>query len=223
MRNILAIGLCAILVPAALANILEEHFDDLLLPGWAMQNNSEPLGTTDWFQGSAIVFPPQATSGYIAANYDNAGSGAGPATISNWLITPEVTLQNGYIVRFYTRCPDASIFPDRLQVRMSLAGSSTGVGSTATSVGDFTELLLDINPTYQVGGYPEAWKLYEVEVSGLGAATNGRFAFRYFVENGGSSGTRSDYIGIDTFVYDIPEPASLGLVVLGALVLIRRR
>lgn len=123
MRNVLAIVLCAILTPAALADFLE-NFDDInALPGWAEQNNSEPLGTTGWFQGNTTVFPPQATSGYIAANYNNAGSGTGPATISNWLITPEVTLQNGDTVEFYTRSPDASIFPDRLQVRMSVAGS----------------------------------------------------------------------------------------------------
>ena len=49
---------------------------------------------------------------------------------------------------FYTRTVDAPTFPDRLQVRMSTNGASSNVGTTATDVGDFTALLLDINPTY---------------------------------------------------------------------------
>ena len=58
---------------------------------------------------------------------------------------------------FWTRTTTANPFPDRLQVRMSTAGASSNVGTTATDVGDFTTLLLDINPTYTVGGYPEVW------------------------------------------------------------------
>src|SRR2546428_3306592 len=49
---------------------------------------------------------------------------------------------------FYTRTVDMPSFPDRLQVRMSTNGASSNVGTTATDVGDFTTLLLDINPTY---------------------------------------------------------------------------
>ncbi len=41
----------------------------------------------------------------------------------------------------------------------------------------------------------------------------GRFAFRYFVENGGPSGSNSDYIGIDTLtITPVPEPTSLALL-----------
>src|SRR5438045_8194180 len=91
------------------------------------------------------------------------------------------------------------MFPDRLQVRMSTNGASQNVGTTATDVGDFTTLLLNINPTYTTSGYPNAWTQFTVTVSGVPAATTGRLALRYFVENGGPSGTHSDYIGIDTF------------------------
>ena len=181
--------------------ILNEGFNDVgNLPGWVLINHSEPLGASGWFQGNEGVFAafdgdPDA---YIGANYYNGG---GLATISNWLLTPELSLQDGNTLTFYTRTIEASAFPDRLQVRMSTNGSSINVGTSATDVGDFTDLLLDINPTYAMGGYPEAWTQFTVNISGLPAGSTGRIAFRYFVENGGPKGTRSNYIGIDRATY----------------------
>src|SRR5207249_5855688 len=135
-----------------------------------------------------------APNSYIAANYQN---GAELATISNWLLTPPLTLENGARLTFWTRTTDG-MFPDRLQVRMSTNGASTNVGSTATSVGDFTTLLLNINPDYTTHGYPDVWTQFTVTLSGLPpAGATGRLAFRYFVENAGFSGANSDYIGID--------------------------
>ena len=182
-----------------------EGFDDInnLVPnGWFMQNNSQPIGATGWFQGNPDVFTSQsgAPNSYIGANFNN---GAGLATISNWLLTPPLVLQDGATLTFYTRTTDVGpqLFPDRLQVRMSTNGASTDVGNTATSVGDFTNLLLDINPTYG-DNYPHVWTQFTVNLSGIpGGSTLGRLAFRYFVENGGPSGVNSDYIGIDTMSY----------------------
>jgi hypothetical protein len=93
---------------------------------------------------------------------------------------------------------------------MSTNGSSTNVGSSATDVGDFTTLQLDINPTYTTTDYPTVWTQFTVTISGVPVPTTGRLAFRYFVENGGPSGTNSNYIGIDTVQYtctpDRPTP-----------------
>jgi N-acetylneuraminic acid mutarotase len=168
-----------------------------------MQNNSQPVGTTGWFQGNDTVFPSHlgAVNSYIGANFNNT---TGTNTISNWLLTPPVTLVNGATMTFWTRTTTANPFPDRLQVRMSTAGASTNVGATNVSVGDFTTLMLDINPTYTVGGYPEVWTQQTVTVTGVPSATLGRLAFRYFVENGGPTGTNSNYIGIDTFQFTGP-------------------
>lgn len=197
---------------------LDEGFDDIEnLSGWVLKNHSQPLGASDWFQGNDGVFPaldgpPDA---YIAANFNDGG---GLATISNWLLTPEVTLQDGSTLTFYTRteqasdplaavrmlsgvCSTGNAFPDRLQVRMSTNGASTNVGTTAFDIGDFINLLLDINPTYAIGGYPEAWTQFTINISGVPSGTTGRLAFRYFVENGGPEGVNSNYIGIDRAVY----------------------
>ena len=181
---------------------INEGFDDIILPGWVMINHSSPLGLDGWFQGEPTAFAAfdGASNAYIAANFNNAGS---VGTISNWLLTPQLTLESGSTLTFYTRT-EISTFPDRLQVRMSTNGASTNVGTGATDVGDFTTLLLDINPTYTVGGYPETWTQFTVTVSGTAPGTLGRLAFRYFVEDGGPGGTRSDYIGIDRAVYTEP-------------------
>lgn len=176
-----------------------EGFDDIsTLPGsgWYAVNLSNPLGVTNWFQGNYTVFPAYDGDpvAYIGANYNNT---AGAGTISNWLLTPVQSLQNGDVMTFYTRTVQNASFPDRLQVRLSINGASTDVGTSETSVGDFNILLLDINPTYIIGGFPEAWTQYSVTITGLSGTESGRFAFRYFVEDGGPYGNNSDYFGID--------------------------
>ncbi|MEI2689633.1 MAG: choice-of-anchor J domain-containing protein [Anaerolineae bacterium] len=178
-----------------------QGFDDITnLPGWFMQNNSAPLGSTSWFQGNPTVFPAHAgaTNAYIGANFNNT-SGAG--TISNWLLTPQLNLADGDTFSFWTRTADGSIWADRLQVRLSLAGASTNVGTSATDVGDFTTVLLDINPTLVSTGYPQAWTQYTATLSGIPLNATGRIAFRYFVTDAGPSGNNSNYIGIDTVEY----------------------
>jgi hypothetical protein len=114
-----------------------------------------------------------------------------------------VTLQNGAKLTFYTRTVDTPIHPDRLQVRMSTNGDSAKVGATPDSAGDFTTVLLDINPNYSTTGYPNTWTQYSVTLSGLAKPVSGRLAFRYFVENGGNDANapNSDYIGIDAIQF----------------------
>jgi subtilisin-like proprotein convertase family protein len=187
-------------------NVFSETFNTAIpLPaGWASQNLSAPVGLTGWFQGNTAVFSGNTGTGYIGANFNNT---TGANTISNWLFTPNTTLKNGDRFSFYTRTASGA-FPDRLQVRMSTNGASVNAGTSNTSVGDFSTMLLDINPTYTNTGYPTAWTQYTVTLSGLPiAGVSGRIAFRYFVENGGPGGANSDYIGIDDVVYTTFNPA----------------
>lgn len=192
---------------ATASTLLSEGFDNintLSAAGWNIQNNSSPLGSTSYFQGnSAEVFSSQAgpANAYIGANFNNTGS---VGTISDWLLTPELTLKNGDVFSFYTRTA-VPVYPDRLEVRLSLEGSSTDVGSTASSVGDFTTVLQVVNPNLTNDGYPTSWTQYTLTLSGLSETYTGRFAFRYFVTNGGSLGSNSNYIGIDTVLFTAPE------------------
>ena len=180
--------------------LLAEGFNNVNnLPGWFRRNNSEPLGNTNWFQGDPNTFEAfaGAANSYIAADYSNV---LFRGTISNWLLTPVMPLQNGVTFDFVTRTQFSPRVPDRLQVRLSRNGASTNVGSTAFDVGDFTELLLDVNPFYSVVGYPAEWTPLGKTLSGFGPPTTGRFAFRYFVEDGGPGGSNSNYIGIDNVI-----------------------
>jgi hypothetical protein len=97
-------------------------------------------------------------------------------------------------------------------------------------VGDFTALLLDINSTLSVTGYPSIWTQYTVSVSGLAGPTTGRFALRYFVPNGGPNGANSDFLGVDTVTIttpmnSVPVTGTLPLVAaaLAGLLLMRRQ
>jgi len=165
--------------------------------GWQIINRSQPTGTTSWFQGDSSVFAAHsgASNTYAGANYNSTGS---TGTISTWLLSPVLTLADATTVSFYTRTIASSQWPDRLEVRLSLAGSSTDVGTTATSVGTFTMLLAEINPNLAGGGYPTTWTQYQLPLIGVGAPQQGRLAFRYFVTDGGINGANSNYIGIDS-------------------------
>jgi hypothetical protein len=102
---------------------------------------------------------------------------------------------------------------------MSTSGGSSDVGGTTGSVGVFDTLLLTINPALDTDEYPTDWTQFSITVSGVGAPTTGRFAFRYFVTD---TNVHADYIGIDTVEVNpnstpppVPEPAVLPLLVLG--------
>lgn len=201
---------------------LSEHFDDIeTVTGWWGTNLSNPVGTSDWFQGNPAVFGAYdgADNAYVAANFEAAAYGG---NISLWAMTPELTIENGDWLTFWTRTEDPALFADRLEVRLSLNGSSVNVGSTNTSVGDFSILLMTINPMLQSDGYPSYWRRYAIPISGLGGPASGRYAFRYVVPDTSMNG---DYIGIDNVnVEAVPEPATLTLVGLGAAALgLRRR
>ena len=178
-------------------------FEDVsTLPGggWVQINHSQPLGKGVWAQGNPLAYPAQTgnADAYITVGFE---SGTNTATLNNWLLTPTLVLQNGDSMTFWTRTVETIKFPDRLQIRLSTNGPSTNVGTTATQVGDFTTLLLDINPTYQIAGptsYPNVWTQYTVTITGVPSPTAARLAFRYFVENGGPDGNNSDGIGVDT-------------------------
>ncbi|MFL0354266.1 T9SS-dependent choice-of-anchor J family protein [Xanthomarina sp. GH4-25] len=200
MRKItlLIMGFLAIL-SANSQIVLSENFDDITtLTDWDQVNVSTTLGSTNWFQGNDAVFSSYngGPTSYIGANF-NATTGTG--TISNWLILPVLSLKDDDVLTFYTRTSTGSIYPDRLQVRVSADGAASVAPTNDSDEGSYTTLLLDINPTLTVGGYPNAdWELQTVTISGLGStAIDARLAFRYYVASGGPSGTNSNFIGID--------------------------
>jgi hypothetical protein len=175
-------------------------FEELAGRGWVFTNNSAPIGIATWFQGES-VFNAQSSNlspnSYAAVNY-NSVSDAG--TISNWMFSPAVDMKNGDQIIFYARAA-SSMFPERLQIRVNPYNEGVSIGTAATSVGDFNVLLRDINPTYVGTGFPVSWTKYIIPISGVSGEGKRRFAFRYFVEDGGPLGANSNYIGVDSVAF----------------------
>ncbi len=206
MKNKIITFLSAVCVSTSLfCQSFSEGFEDLTtLTDWLVTNNSVlPNPNVGWGAGNVSAFTAQSgtPASYLSCNFQSTTS-ATPATISNWLFTPTQTYNNGDVITFYTRVSGVTpVYPDRLELRFSNAGNGTNVGTTETSVGTYTNLLLSVNPNLTTTGYPSTWTLYSVTITGLPGPTNGRVAFRYFVTNAGSAGANSDYIGIDSYTY----------------------
>lgn len=222
----LAISALLLTLSAHAGSILNENFDSfasLAGKGWLQKNNSAPQtgGNGQWGQGSNGYFAPQAgpDGSFAVDTFTDADPGG---NISDWLITPTLTYTGTTELTFYTRVDTGSIFPDRLEVRFSPTGGSN-VGTTASSVGDFTTLLLTINPNLTVGGYPDAWTAFTIELPSSAGVTTGRVAFRYDVTDTNANG---NFIGLDSIEADtVPEPGTIvGLLTgLGALWARRRK
>ena len=205
--------------PASLS--YHEEFDSMQRVvdlGWKAVNLSNPLGGDSWQQGSFIV---NATKGgpfvssipshsYKASANEHAFApytvGAGLSFINCWLISPALSMKNGDVISFWTRTRSPVSFPDRMQVWLNPNNESANVGRTDANTGDFTVKLLDINPTLSFSpyptGYPTTWTKFELTITGLPNGTipqKHRVGFRYFVKNGGPSGSVSDEIAIDDF------------------------
>lgn len=189
---------------------------------WTALNASPAgVGTTGWFNNGAAatpVFAANSGTGHANANWNNT---VGANTISNWLMSPVVTFNNGDTISFFTRTVAVPSFPDRLILAFSQSGASV-------TPANFNTTLVTVNSGLTLAGYPSVYTQFTGTISGLGGPTSGRFAFNYNVTNGGPSGSNSDFIGIDDVVYTstaIPEPLS-ALILAGLSLggcLIRRR
>ncbi|GEP51666.1 hypothetical protein FNO01nite_23380 [Flavobacterium noncentrifugens] len=184
------------------------------LPGVATATNGGQFQNQVYTTGQAYPAPlgqNGVANGFALVNYTSSTSTAATgATLSNWLITPSITVQNGDVVSFYTRvgtftANGTTSYADRLEFRMSSNGDfTTSPSAGPTDVGDFTALLVTVNPNLltTANSYPQVWTKYSATISGLNEATSAKFAFRYFVTDGGPVGDNSSLIGIDTFSVD---------------------
>jgi hypothetical protein len=194
--------------------------------GWRFINRSELIGRTNWQNPTTLTGIPFISysgtgNGYLWADYQSTSGAA--VTISNWAVSPELIMQNGDKIVFYTRCElipftttVTTDFVNRMQVRLNKTTSlNCGDG---LDPGDFTVPLLDINPFYNefilqsfnnpldprhneaLQAYPHVWTRFEATVIGLDGPTKGRFAFRYFTEEAGNNG-RGSSIGVDAVSY----------------------
>lgn len=197
MRKKLLYSMMALLPAVGFGQNLHEGFNSvstLTANGWTMLNLSDPLGTTSWFQGNPNSFAAYdgADSAYVGVNFNSVGA---LGTISNWLITPAVNVVDGDIVSFWTRTTSGSQWNDRIELRSSTG--TTTLPASVSDLGSFTTLLLTVNEALDLT-YPAVWTKYTATISGVGTTPVAMtFAFHYSVPDAGSSGSNSNYIGID--------------------------
>ncbi len=202
--------------PAQADTLLSEGFDNvagLAVSGWVQTNLSSPVGL-GWGQGFVGPFAAQAgpADAYAVANFESAAFGSG-GVIDNWLITPALSFGALNTVTFWTRTIfNPSIFPDRLELRLSLAGAGSDTAS-------FTTTLVSVNPDLTQIGYPNAWTAYTASFAAA-PGTVGRLGFRYTVP----SNFNADFIGLDTVaVTAVPEPQTALLMLAGLKLLLSAR
>lgn len=195
-----ALALCAFGLlgeRSAAAQPFVDGFENAFPGMWTRQNLSSSLGSNpNWDAYNSDAITANGGTKYVMADYNSVGS-AGTKTISNWLISPEVPIVDGITMTFWTLSKGEGTYFDRMQVRLSTAGASVNVGASDETVGDFSTLLLDINPTLAADVYPSVWTEYVVTVTGVAVPTTGRFAFRYFVPNSGPNGVNGAAVALD--------------------------
>jgi hypothetical protein len=232
--------ICQALPATAQPTNYTQGFDDVSgifsTGGWVFENLSNPppestSPTGFWAQGVPAEFGDNAQAGpansFITATFESGSTAMTGSAVSDWLLTPELTFENGSVISFYTEQGHLNTtFPNRLQVRLSLDGGSTDVGtqppaigSVQPSFGDFTTLLADINPTYlnppTPGAYPTTWTQESFTISGLSAPATGRIGFLYLLTDNAVQGSQ---IGIDSFVLTtVPEPPQFALLTVSGL------
>jgi hypothetical protein len=169
-----------------------EDFTAMQNKGWYMASYSESdsLGTTAWYPGpygstktdttfyGFFAYSYQITFTEYAYSYVPAANSG--TSVSSWLMSPVLVVKNGDTISFFTRGDTTGVYTNRMQVLMDTLGT-VNVGHELNSVGGFTSMLFDINPTQNPGGYPTTWKKYEYIFSGLTGSKNLRIAFRHYV------------------------------------------
>jgi hypothetical protein len=203
-----ALAALASFAAQASTTLLDEGFENVFgleAAGWVQTNLSNPPGL-GWGQGFVGPFAAQAgtANSYAVANFESAQFGSG-GVIDNWLITPTLNFDAVNTVSFWTRTIfNPSIFPDRLELRLSLAGSDAGTAN-------FSTVLVSVNPNLTGDGYPNVWTQYTATFAAA-PGSSGRLGFRYTVP----SSFTADFIGLDSVqVTAVPEPASGALLGLG--------
>ncbi|HKQ48393.1 MAG TPA: choice-of-anchor J domain-containing protein [Phycisphaerae bacterium] len=146
---------------------------ELVSGGWIFRNQSNPIGSQTFYAGPCY-YCGTAHSGTrtLSSDFNSIETGSA-GTVSNWALFPAIPNQiAGDTVTVYARALMTGNVPAQLQIRYSPTGG-TNTGSGVTDVGNFTQLLLDVNPVSSTG-----WTQYSATAPG-----NGRLALRFYAPN----------------------------------------
>lgn len=150
--------------------------------GWVVLDEDGGGTTPAWFQGDdgIIVTLEGTANGYVASNFAGANTSG---IINHWLISPEISVNPGDSLFFYAASPTpgTTAFDDSISLLISLTAGITP--------GDFASLGRFLVPQGN-------WGKYFVSFN---ASATIRFAIQYYIFDGGPTGMRSNYIGLDLF------------------------
>ena len=168
----------------------------------------DTMGTSGWYPGTyGSTKTDPNFYGFYAYSYQSSPSEYAysyvpvanrSSSVSSWMLSPILVVKNGDSISFYTRGDTTGIYTNRMQVLMDTLGS-VNVGHDLNSVGGYTSVLFDINPTHISGGYPTTWKKYEYTFSNLTGSKNIRIGFRHYV----FQPANARGIGIDLFKFGV--------------------
>jgi hypothetical protein len=194
-----AMALAGMAMSAQATVVINEGFENvpgLASQGWVFTNASTPGGLTPgWSQGDQNIFNAQSGSAYsyAQANYNAAAAGG---NLNAWMLTSAFDATKGATVTFSLRADALEGYFDQVNFGFVNAnGTLTGLALTS------------VNPV-PTGD----WVQYTAWVGADTLSASTRFAFQYT----GAADT-ANFVGVDSLVVDVPEPASMMLIAGGLL------
>ncbi len=104
---------------------LSENFDTFPTSGWADINLSYSPSNNAWRKPTKVhtadiglLAHSGDSSSYAVVDFSSISDTVNSGTLSVWLITPVLSLQNGAQIKFWTRTFEGSPYPDRMEVRL---------------------------------------------------------------------------------------------------------
>ena len=165
--------------------------------GWIVLDEDGGGTTPAWFQGDdgIIVTFEGTANGYVASNFAGANTNG---VINHWLISPAILVNPGDSLFFYAASPTpgTTAFDDSISLLISL--------TAGTTPGDFASLGRFLVPQGN-------WGKYFVSFN---ASATIRFAIQYYLFDGGPTGMRSNFIGLDLFQlysYSTTYPSTIAI------------
>ena len=132
---------------------------------WGVYNRNNPgPNNYTWFKSNTTALGKAYNGDYTSYLITGVTSEVEKGdNISQWVYTNTFPVTNGDVISFYTKSLYGANGSDRLQVRLAKSENVFVEGSSA-AIGNFDELLIDINPTHN-DGYPNDWKKYTHTIS----------------------------------------------------------
>lgn len=123
----------------------------------------------------------RGANGYAATSQANSIVWQ-PHSVNSWLVSPQVTIKNGDKISFYTYANGKA----SLELFINKKGTTNVGDGNGSNPGDFNSISLVTIPNLATdphATYPREWTRFEGTVTGLEKAVNGRFGFRYLMQN----------------------------------------